>query len=824
MLRAASQDVTFAIRQFRRSPGFALTVVLTLALGIGSTTAIFSLVDGILLQPLPFPGADRLVAIDTLEFPPGVAATNPAAANSLGSSYPNFFDWQRQNHTFESLASCDPVFRLFSKMNGDGARVMTGARVSANLFSTLGVFPVLGRAVVPEDELAGHEVVILSHELWVSDFAASPNVIGQTVKISDVTHIVIGVMPSGFHYPVGDPAAFWASYAIDNEGPQPSTALRGWNQLSIVGRLKDGVEIKQALADLNTIQLGLAQHYAEDRYSLGVSVAPLLDEAVAGVRSVLSLLFAAAGAVLLIGCANVAGLLLARANGRRPELALRSALGATRARVVKQLLIEALLLALAGGVAGVIVSFVLLRASLRLIPSDVPRLYNIALDGRVLAFAILLSAATALICGLVPAWRMSQSDPAHALRECGGSTTSSRRRNRLHHALVVAETALGFTLLIGSGLFIRTMVNVLAIEPGFDVQHTVSFDIALTNARYPAPGKALFIEKLLPELSALPGVERVGSGHPLPMRWPADYWDNFTILGHSDSPDNLPGAIGAVSEPGYFETLAIPLLRGRTFTEHDNAPNSAPIAVINQTFARRFFPKEDPIGRVFTPYFNRPGEANVGREIVGIVGDTRTGDASNPYQPEFYLPYAQDSAHQRPPVVMKVIGDPLSYENAVRKIVADFDKDAPVFGYRAFTDQVEMQADQQRFEAALVSGFACIALLLSALGLYAVLSYIVAERMRELGLRMALGASRSDILRLVLQRALMLASLGIVMGAVASIFATRLIADILFRVAPLDWPVFLTVTLVLMLVSMIAAVVPALRAANLDPMRTLREQ
>ena len=591
MLRAVSQDATFAIRQFRRSPAFALTIVLTLALGIGSTTAIFSLVDGILLQPLPFPRADRLVAIDTLEFPPGVAGTNPAAANSLGSSYPDFFDWQRQNHTFESLASCDPVTRLFSKMNGEGARVMNGARVSANLFSTLGVFPALGRGVIPEDEQAGHEVVVLSHELWVSDFASSPNVIGQTVKISDITHIVIGVMPAGFHYPVGDPAAFFASYAIDNEPPQPATALRDWHQLSIVGRLKDGVGIKQALADLNTIQFGLAQHYGEDRYSLGVSVAPLLDEAVADVRSVLSLLFAAAGAVLLIGCANVAGLLLARANGRRPELALRSALGASRARVMRQLLIEALLLALAGGASGVLVSFVLLRASLRLIPSDVPRLYNIALDGRVLGFAILLSAATALIFGLVPAWRMSRSDPADALRECGGSTTSGRRRNRLHHALVVAETALGFTLLIGSGLLIRSMINVLVIEPGFDTTHTVAFDIALTNARYPAPGKARFIERLLPELSVLPGVERVGASHPLPLHWPADSWDNFTILGHSDSPDNLPGAISAVAEPGYFETLSIPLLRGRTFTEHDNSRTSAPIAVINQSFARRFFPE-----------------------------------------------------------------------------------------------------------------------------------------------------------------------------------------------------------------------------------------
>jgi len=824
MLRAISQDVTFAVRQFRRSPAFSLTVILTLALGIGATTAIFSLVDGVLLRPLPFPKADRLVAIDTLEFPPGMVGTNPAVANTLGSSYPDLFDWQQQNHTFESLASCNPVSRLFSKMNGEGARVMTGARVSANLFSTLGVFPALGRSLIPEDEQPGHEVVILSHELWVSEFASSPNVVGQSVKISDVVHLVIGVMPSGFHYPVGDPAAFWASYAIDTEGSQPATLLRDWDQLSIVGRLKDGVEIEQALADLNTIQLGLAQHYSEERYRRAVSVAPLLDEAVADVRSALSLLLAAVGAVLLIGCANVAGLLLARANGRQPEFALRSALGASRGRVIGQLLTEALLLALAGGAAGMFAAPLLLRLSLQFVPSDLPRLYSVGLDARVLAFALLVSAATALIFGLVPAWRMSRSAPAVALRDSGGSTTFGRRRNRLHHTLVVAETALGFTLLIGSGLLIRSMINVLVIDPGFDVQHTVAFDVALTNAHYSAPGKAIFIEKLLPELAVLPGVERVGSCHPLPLRWPASSWANFTILGHSDSADNLPGAITAVAEPGYFETLSIPLLRGRTFTEHDNSPKSAPIAVINQSFARRFFPSEDPIGSIFTPHFYRPGEADMGREIVGIVGDTRTSDASNPYQPEFYLPYAQDSAHQRPLVVMKVSGDPLSYENTVRKMVATLDKDAPVFGYRAFTNEMERQADQQRFEAALVSAFAGIALLLSALGLYAVLSYVVAERMRELGLRMALGASRSDILQVVLRRAMMLAGLGIMIGAFASILATRLIADILFRVSPLDRPVFLIVTLVLILVSLMAALAPALRAANVDPMRTLREQ
>jgi len=818
------QDVVFAVRHFRRSIGFSITVVLTLGLGIGATTAIFSLVDGILLRPLPFPESERLVTIDTLEFSPRVSPANLQAADDIGDSYPNFFDWQRQNHSFDSLASYDPVQRLISKPNGEGARVEVGARISANLFSTLGVAPALGRSLTRDEEQPGHRVVILSHELWVSDFKASPNAIGQILKISDEPSTIVGVMPNGFHFPIGNPAKFWATFAADAEGPAPNTSNRAWDRVSVIGRLKSGIAIQQGIADLTAIQRALAQHYSEDRFRSAVTATPLLDAMVDDVRPSLVLLLAAVGFVLLIACANVAGLLLGRAAARSPELALRAALGATRARVLTQLLVEALLLASVGAALGIPLAVALLRIGLRYVPNILPRMYNVTINSQVLAFAVLLSAITALIFGLLPAWKMSGTDPADALRDGAHSTTPGRRRNRLHHALVVVETALGFTLLIGSGLLIRSAINVLVIDPGFDTKNSITFDIALTQKRYPDPLKVPFFDKLLPQLATLPGVEKVSAGHPLPIYWPKSSWASFTIVGRPHSPDDLPGAITAAVEPGYFETLSIPLLRGRTFSQHDNDPKSTLVAVIDRSFAQRYFPGQDPIGQHFIPNFGRAGEADVPRQIVGIVGDIRSGDSWHPYQPEFYLPYAQDAAHQRPLVVMKVKGGPYSYQNAIRRVVAGIDKDTPVFRYRTFTDDTEGQAAQPRFEAALLSSFATIALLLSAVGLYSVLSFVVAQRTRELGLRMALGASPSSVLHLVLRRALALACCGIALGVATSIVGTRLIAGSLFKVSPVDPLVFTAVALVLITVSTIAALTPALRAAKLDPMRTLRDQ
>jgi len=825
MLSTVSQDVTFALRQLRRSPAFAIAAIVTLALGIGATTAIFTLVDGILLRPLPFPDRDRLVAINTLEFPPGVLTTSAAAGEPIGTSYPNYFDWQRQNHTFESIAAYHENARLFAKANNEGAQVIPCGRVSANLFLTLGVAPALGRTFTSEEEQPGRRVVILSHELWVSAFAASRDVIGQIVKVSDEPSIVVGVMPEGFHYPVNQPALFWATHAANAEGRFPLTSIREDDELHIVGRLKPGVTMTKALADLNTVQRQLAQQYPVNRFRPAVLLQPLLSEQVGDTRGVLTLLAASVGVVLLIGCANVAGLQLARAASRKGEMALRTALGASRIRVVRQLLIESLLLAIGGGMIGWLVSIIFVRVGIRMVPRDIPRLFNVAVDTRVLMFALLLSIATAVIFGLLPAWRVSRSDPAHALRDGGLTMTAGLHRNRLHYALVVGETSLGFALLIGSSLLIKSMLNLAHLDPGFDTEGTLHFDVALSQARYPDPTKVPFYKKLVAEIATVPGVIRVSAGHPMPGSGGGGSWTKFTIPGHIDPPDSLPACTVHAVMPGYFETASIPLLRGRTFTEHDNLATATPVAVVNRAFVRKYFPNEDPIGHFLTPRFEYSTEPILPRQIIGIVGDTLSGDPwDDPYGPRFFLPYAQYPTHTRPRVIMKVSGDPFSYEITMQAIAKRIDAEALVIDYGTLAGRVRETLVQPRFEAALVSAFAAIALLLSAIGLYAVLSYIVAERMRELALRVAFGGSRSHILGIVLRRALTLSMLGILAGAAASLLAKKLVDGFLFQVQPQDLSTFVTVTLTLLLVSIVAALAPAIRAASVDPMRTLHEQ
>jgi predicted permease len=473
---------------------------------------------------------------------------------------------------------------------------------------------------------------------------------------------------------------------------------------------------------------------------------------------------------------------------------------------------------------GWLVSIVFVRVGIRMVPRDISRLFNVAVDTRVLLFALLLSIATAVIFGLLPAWRVSRSDPAHALRDGGLTMTAGLHRNGLHYALVVGETSLGFALLIGSGLLIKTMINLAHLDPGFDTEGTLHFDVALSQARYPDPTKVPFYKKLVAEIATVPGVIRVSAGHPIPGSGGAGSWTSFTIPAYTD-PTNLPTCTVHAVMPGYFETVSIPLLRGRTFTEHENLATAPPVAVVNRAFVRKYFPDEDPIGRYLTPRFEYSTEPILPRQIIGIVGDTLSGDPwDDPYGPRFFLPYAQYPTHTRPRVIVKVSGDPFSYEITMQAIAKRIDAEALVIDYGTLAGRVRETSVQPRFEAALVSAFAAIALLLSAIGLYAVLAYIVAERMRELALRVAFGGSRSHILGIALRRALTLSVLGVFAGAAASLLGKKLVDGFLFQVQPLDLSTFVTVTLTLLLVSIVAALPPAIRAASVSPMRTLREQ
>ena len=499
-------NLRFAVRQLRRNPGFSLTAILTLAIGIGATTAIFSIFYAVLLRPLPFPEPDRLASVSVMSFPAGSGRNAIGVPASV--SYPDFFDWRDQNHSFEALAS---YHGLNAAANPNGsARMISGVAVSWDFFHVLGVPPAMGRAFTRGEETAGNHSVVISYEFWVSDFNASPSILGQTIKLFDVNYTVVGVMPASFSFPVETPApSFWITPARDAEGNSPSTAQRGWMQLETVGRLKRGVTIAQAQAEMSTIQAGLAKRYPqEDLNNRAAKVAPEAETLTGDVRPALRILFAAVAALLLISCANVAGLLLARGSARQSELAVRSALGARRREIVLQLLSESLLLSLTGGIVGIALAVLMLKGLLHLVPPGIPRVGEASIDGTVLAFTVGVSLLTGILFGLLPARRLSRLDPALALRDGTRTSTSGRKQHRLHAALVVAETALGLVLLVGAGLLIRSFLHLLAVDPGFNPSHMLTFRVGVSPERYKTDAESLALYRgIQTNLKALPGVQ-----------------------------------------------------------------------------------------------------------------------------------------------------------------------------------------------------------------------------------------------------------------------------------------------------------------------------
>jgi predicted permease len=817
-------EIRFALRQLRKAPGFACTVLLTLALGITATTVIFSLVNAVILQPLPFPDSGRLVSLDTLE---NINRGNSSHGQGLipnETSYPNFFDWRSENKSFSSMASYNDGGAILGASGDSPARHLNCLTVSSEFFNTLGVQPELGRGFSRAEELPGAHVVILSHDLWRNSFAADPHILGKSVVLSDVQYTVVGVMPAGFAFPLSNRVFdVWTSIARDSDGPDASALQRGWNQLDIIARLRPGVTLQQASAEMDSIQSGLAARYADDdAHETAVSVTPLLDDIVSDIKTPLRILFVAVACLLLIVCANVAGLMLTRISRRRGELAIRSALGASRVQILRQLLIESVLLSVGGGVIGILSTSVILKLLPAILPANLPRVHQIALSGGVLAFAVGLSVLTGLLFGVLPAWRASQQDPAAALAENGRSSSTSRRQFRLQSILVVAQTAMGLILLVGAGLLIHSFTRTLKVDPGFDPRQMLTFRLGVSPKRYADQRKMALLREILPSLRALPGVQSTTAAFPMPLS-EGNISIGFSIQGQTNPPGGEPSARVSLIEPDYFETLRIPLKQGRYFLSTENDAKGQPVIIINDAFARAFFPGQNPIGQHIRSGIGA-GDPPPMREVVGVVANVKRESLTEGEKPEYYIPMEQAPIASNPVFGLRVAGDPDTYANTIRAAIAKIDPELPAYRLQSYRDDLARITAQQRFQTLLLSAFATVALLLAGLGLYAVLSYMVAQRTTELGLRIALGAPRGSVLQLMLFRGLRLAGIGVCAGLMGAALLTRFVAGLLYDVKPLDTATFATMTLVLLAVSALSCLIPAWRAATLDPIDTLRNQ
>lgn len=814
LLERLFQDQRYALRLLLRSPGFTITCVLILAIGIGATTAIFSLVNTVLLRPLPFPEPDRLVWVNQQDHShPGIVP------ESL--SYPDYFDWRAQNHTLEGIASYLGT-TVTMELNGEMQRV-DAQTVSSNFFRVLGASPMLGRDFRWEDEKPGNRTVMLSYSFWQSQLGSDPGIVGKSITMDGHGYTVAGVMPKGFQFPLENPAPeLWKSIADEAEGKSPATMMRGFDVLGTIARLQPGVTIEQAKADLSVIASHLALQYPDNNKQYSSALVELeLSHMTGDTRPALRVLFGAVSLVLLLVCANVAGLLLARGSKRSAEFALRTALGASRASIVRQLLLESLLLSLCGGAAGIALAFGLIQVMMKLAPVEIPRIEGASIDEGVLAFVLVVSVITGLLFGAFPAWRLSRSAPAQALREGGRSLAGGRAQHRLHNSLVVAQTAIGMVLLIAAGLLMRSFLRILDVNPGFDPRHVLTSRLAVPFEEAKHNQHYIFYQQLIERISALPGVQSASAGWPLPMSSSAATI-SFNIQGRPVAKGDEPSESLGVAMPGYFAAMKIPVVAGRDFGEQDGL-TGPPTIIINQAFARKYFPDQNPIGQhiqvsVGDSLFEHPV-----REVVGVVGDIKRKGLTADFDPQYYLPYAQ-AVITNPYLVVKTNADPLTMQAAITRAVHELDKNVPVYQASMMEEYLYKSAAQPRFQTFLLGCFAMIALALAAIGLYGLLSYMVVQRTLEIGLRMALGAQRADVLRMIVLRGLTLAVVGVVLGMAASTLLTQLISGMLFGVRPTDSVTFAATAALLLLVSVAASSAPAFRASRLDPMKTLREQ
>lgn len=796
-------DLRFAFRQLLKNPSFTAVAVLTLALGVGANTAIFCVVNGILFRPLNYPEPDRLVQLNESNVKLGFPNFSVAPGT--------FRDWQAQNRVFEDLAAISGNF-----MNLTGVakpeRVL-GLRVSANLFSVLKVNPELGRLFLPEEDAIGrNDAVVLSHSLWQERFGGDKDIVGKQITLNGQSRTVVGVLetPPTFH------AALWVPLSLDNDEREN----RGGHYLGVLGRLKPGVSLAQARADMATIASNLERQYPDSKQGWSVLVQTMLETEVGDTRPALAVLAWAVALVLLIACANVANLLMAKAASRQREFAIRTALGAGRGRLIRQLMTESLLLGLSGGGVGLVLAMVGLGVFQRMAPSNLPRMGDVHLDGQVLAFTLLVSLATGIIFGLVPAWHATRIDVNEPLKEGGRGMTEGRGRNRLRSGLVIAEIALSLTLLVDVGLLIRSFVRLNSEPVGFQTSHLLAVDVGLPEGKYKdGRAQAAFFDDLLGRLAHLPGVESVGTVSALPFSG-ANAWFSVSVDG---------GPAPALGEPasaayreisaGYFHALKLPLIAGREFSDQDR-DSSPGVVVVNQTFAGAFFPKEEALGKRIQ-VGEGPGPNPC--EIVGIIKDVKNFGLEEKVVPEMYCPYRQRSSGYFS-VLVRAKGDPASIANSLRDAVLAIDKDQPIQSIRTMDELVVNSLAGRRFMITLLGVFASLALILCTIGIYGLISYTVAQRTHEFGVRVALGARVGDVLQLVLGQAVGLALTGLVLGAVGAWVGARLLANQLYGIEPYDPVTFALGTFVLGAVALLACLIPARRAAKVDPMVALRNE
>jgi putative ABC transport system permease protein len=815
-----------------RKPGFTLIAVFTLALGIGANTAIFSIVNAVLLRQLPYPQAGRLVMLWSTMKSQGVPTS--------GSSMPDYREWRDQNHVFDGLGA---FYYGDFNLSGAGAEPerVEGARVTASLFQVLGVAPAMGRGFLTEEEQFGnHRVVLLSYELWQRRYGADRSIVGRAVTLGGVPYTVVGVMPQGMSFIDNQPRV--DLFVPISFAPGDNMNTRNNYFVYSVGRLKEGVTVNQAQAEVSAIADRI-QEGSKDKV-LGGLVVPLREQLVGDVRPMLLVLLGAVAFVLLVACVNVANLLLARASVREKELAIRASLGASRARLIRQLAVESLPLGLVGGAAGLLLAVWGIDAMAVLLPSGLPRHNAITVDARVLGFTLLISLLTALIFGLLPAFQVAKGDMQRALNEVGRGGTQSRRQGRLRGLLIASEMALALVLLVGAGLMIESFLKLRRVDAGFDARNVLTMRVPLPSAKYPAPESVdapppvglNFYERLLERVRTLPGVESAGVSTVLPLGAGNGWGKLFSIEGRpvATSMEQVPVVQFALISPDYLRTMGIGLRRGRAFTEQDTSDSQA-VAIISEAAARKYFPGEDPIGKTVwmgPPESLMPAEALKPikghfqrRIIVGIVADVKGSSLQGDTEPYVYATYSQSRSEGWSNTFMLAVraqGSPENLVAAIRQQVYQLDPDQPVTDVATMEERLGQSLSQPRFSALLLGLFAVVALLLAAVGIYGVMSYLVAQRTHEIGVRMALGASARDILRLVVGHGMGLTLAGVGFGIVASLLLTRFLSSLLFEVSSFDPLTYVAVSLLLIAVAFVACYIPARRATNVDPMEALR--